>query len=98
MSETVINNLNNPHKKIGNLDKKGKTLRSELSYVARQLEIQIEHERITLVKLGLSHFLTKSTLQSTKTRPLVFPTNQSSLPRRKLVVYGILIKMLLLLP
>ncbi|KAL5560031.1 hypothetical protein UlMin_036242 [Ulmus minor] len=53
-----------------------------------------ELERITLVKLGLSRFLIKSTLLSTKTRPLVFPTNQSSSPRKKLAVYGIHIKML----
>ena len=94
MSRVMINSLDNPYKRISNLDKKGKTLRSKLSLVDQQLAIQTDLKKATSVKLGLNHFHIKSILQSIKTRPLAFSMNQPSSLRRKLVAYGILIKML----
>ena len=94
MLEAMTNNLDYLYKTISNLDKRGKTLRSESSLVGQQPMIRIELKKDILVKLGLNHFHIKSILQSTKTKPLAFPMNQSSSLRRKPAAYGIPIKML----
>ena len=62
LCRAMINSPDNPYKRISNLDKKGKTLRSESSLVGQEPVIQIELEKATLIKLGLNYFHIKSIL------------------------------------